>query len=94
MQGINCQINISAVRAIEELLPHVVFAIILSQIGKKFDRKSTSRADKVSDRFPVVRELFRHPEIANRLTDASVNRRLYDLHRRYEGKRKGTRRRT
>lgn len=33
-----------------------------------------SRADKVSDRFPVVEELFRHPEIADRLPGAAVNR--------------------
>lgn len=39
--------------------------------GKRLPR--TSRADKVSDRFPVVGELFRHSEIADRLPGAAVN---------------------
>lgn len=48
------------------------------QTGEKTNGKRLLRtrcADKVSDRFPVVGELFRrHPEIADRLPGTAVNR--------------------
>lgn len=59
-----------------------------------------SRTDKVSDRFPVVEELFRHPEIADRLPGAAVNRAFTVLTEgtkgrgEGEGTREGVRKRT